>query len=259
MLANYHTHTTRCKHASGEDREYIETAIEAGMKVLGFSDHCPWYFEDPEYVSGTRMLPNQLEEYVTSMHNYKKEYASDITIYVGLESEYIPAILPKQLELIASLSLPLDYQILGQHFCLPEHRGPYMGFDFSREADLKQYVDFCIAAMETGRYRYIAHPDLFHYIGPDELYHKHMLRLCRYLKSHGIPVEINLLGVYENRHYTSKKFLQIAKEAGCSAIIGADAHFPARLNCPEAENKCVALAEEFSLPLITYLPGLGPL
>ena len=28
MLANYHTHTIRCKHAVGSEREYIESAIE---------------------------------------------------------------------------------------------------------------------------------------------------------------------------------------------------------------------------------------
>ena len=46
MLANYHTHTTRCGHAVGEDREYVETAIRRGLKVLGFSDHVPMPFPD---------------------------------------------------------------------------------------------------------------------------------------------------------------------------------------------------------------------
>ncbi len=41
FIANYHTHTKRCRHAVGEDREYVEAAIEAGLKVLGFSDHTP--------------------------------------------------------------------------------------------------------------------------------------------------------------------------------------------------------------------------
>ena len=41
MLANYHTHTARCHHASGSEREYIEAAIAGGMKILGFSDHAP--------------------------------------------------------------------------------------------------------------------------------------------------------------------------------------------------------------------------
>ena len=31
---NYHTHTFRCRHAEGEDREYIEAAIKAGFNVV---------------------------------------------------------------------------------------------------------------------------------------------------------------------------------------------------------------------------------
>lgn len=31
MLANYHTHTVRCHHAKGTEREYIEHAIEQGL------------------------------------------------------------------------------------------------------------------------------------------------------------------------------------------------------------------------------------
>ncbi|MBR1458649.1 MAG: histidinol phosphate phosphatase, partial [Oscillospiraceae bacterium] len=60
MLANYHTHTSRCKHASGEDRQYVENAIRNGMQVLGFSDHCPWVYPDG-FVSGTRMMPSELD------------------------------------------------------------------------------------------------------------------------------------------------------------------------------------------------------
>ena len=46
MIANYHTHTYRCGHAVGEDREYVEKAIERGLQVLGFSDHVPMPFPD---------------------------------------------------------------------------------------------------------------------------------------------------------------------------------------------------------------------
>ena len=44
-MINMHTHTTRCQHAKGTDREYVEMAIEAGYDVLGFSDHAPYLFE----------------------------------------------------------------------------------------------------------------------------------------------------------------------------------------------------------------------
>ena len=32
--ANFHTHTTRCHHASGLDREYVEQAIAGENQVL---------------------------------------------------------------------------------------------------------------------------------------------------------------------------------------------------------------------------------
>ena len=97
--------------------------------------------------------------------------------------------------------------------------------------------------METGKYAYVAHPDLIHYIGSDEIYERHMLRLCQYLKAHDIPVEINLLGVVEHRHYTSGRFLRIAQKAGNSAIIGCDAHTPDRLSNVAYIQNCLDLAK----------------
>ena len=46
MLANYHTHTWRCNHARGSEREYVEQALTTGIRVLGFSDHTPCPFPD---------------------------------------------------------------------------------------------------------------------------------------------------------------------------------------------------------------------
>lgn len=36
LIANYHTHTYRCKHAYDTEREYIEEAIRLGIKNLVF-------------------------------------------------------------------------------------------------------------------------------------------------------------------------------------------------------------------------------
>ena len=57
MRYNLHTHTKRCNHAQGEDREYVEAAIKAGIKTLGFSDHCPQFFPGTDYYSNFRMRP----------------------------------------------------------------------------------------------------------------------------------------------------------------------------------------------------------
>ena len=63
MLANYHTHTPRCNHAKGSEREFIEKAIKEGFKVLGFSDHTPWPYAS-DFVSGMRMRLSQLQGYL---------------------------------------------------------------------------------------------------------------------------------------------------------------------------------------------------
>ena len=94
MYANYHTHTWRCKHASGTEREYIENAIRGGLKILGFSDHTPIPFEGG-YVSDHRMEMDLLEDYVTTITALKEEYARDIEIHLGLEFEYAPKYLER--------------------------------------------------------------------------------------------------------------------------------------------------------------------
>ena len=57
MLTNYHTHTTRCGHAEGTEEEYILTALRCGFKVLGFSDHTPWAYATPGFVSPSGCCP----------------------------------------------------------------------------------------------------------------------------------------------------------------------------------------------------------
>ena len=89
MRANYHTHTKRCGHADGSEREYIEAAIENGIQILGFSDHAPYTFGDG-YANHIRMGMNELEEYIGTLSELKKEYAKDIQIHIGLEMEYFP-------------------------------------------------------------------------------------------------------------------------------------------------------------------------
>ena len=59
MKTNYHTHTTRCMHATGDDEDYVLSAIKGGYRILGFSDHTPWKYRT-DYVADMRMLPEEL-------------------------------------------------------------------------------------------------------------------------------------------------------------------------------------------------------
>lgn len=255
LLANYHTHTARCQHAWGEDKEYIEHAIQSGMQVLGISDHCPWVFPD-DYISHTRMHLEEVDGYFQSFLDLKQEYKNDITIYIGFESEYIPELMEAQNQFLKDY--PIDYMILGEHFTSNESTATYTGFPFKEKSELTKYVDLCIEAMETGKYTYVAHPDLFNFTGDNRFWHDEYFRLCQYLKSKNVPVEINLLGVAEGRHYTSDTFLEIVKEVGNSVIIGCDAHTPDRLDNHAYIQKCQELALAHDLTIVDVLPNLMP-
>lgn len=254
MYANYHTHTKRCQHAAGEDRAYVEAAIRGGMKVLGFSDHCPYIFPD-NYVSTCRMTPDMLEDYIDSVLQLKKEYADDIKIYLGLECEYVPELLEAQDAFLKDY--PIDYKILGEHFVYAEPYGAYMGAPVDDEIVLTEYVDLCIEALETGQYIYLAHPDLVNFTGSDDVYAKHMTRLCQYLKDKSLPVEINLLGYYDKRHYPCDRFLRIAQDVGVTkAIVGVDAHSPDRLEMVDVQEECRNLAMKYGMTVMDTIRGL---
>ena len=75
MIANYHTHTWRCRHADGTEREYVEKAIESGLKILGFSDHTPQVYPNG-FVCPVKMLPEELEGYVREQLKVREPFYS---------------------------------------------------------------------------------------------------------------------------------------------------------------------------------------
>lgn len=246
---NYHTHTKRCKHAVGNDREYIECAIQSGFKVLGFSDHCPFQYNG--YSSFMRMEPKDVDDYFYSLSDLKAEYKKEIEILIGFEEEYFPNEYLKQKNMLDDY--PVDYYLLGQHSLLPEPLGKYTGDPTTNNQDLIDYVNLIVAAFNTGRYKYLAHPDLLNYTGDEKVYYSEYKRLCEYLKENNIPLEINLLGIAGGRHYPSERFLRIASEVGNSAIIGYDAHSPQSLMDDTTYNLGLTLVRKHKLQLIDNL------
>lgn len=250
LIANYHTHTTRCKHARGSERDYIEAAIAAGMKILGFADHVPCPFTDG-FVSGIRMDMKDAADYVTKIRKLQEEYADRIQILVGFEAEYMPQYFDEQIALFDKLGI--DYMIMGQHFLASEQQGPYTGARTESEEFLTKYVDRVIAGMKTGRFVYLAHPDLVNYRGDSAIYEREIRRMCEALKELHIPLEINLLGLLEHKHYPREEFWEIAGSVGNDVILGIDAHWPEQIGDMNSYNEALKLAQKYHLHLIDQL------
>ena len=220
MIAKYHTHTTRCHHASGKEEDFVLRAIENGLEIFGFSDHVPMPFPDG-HQSGYRVFIEELEDYVRTIEGLREKYADRIRILLGFEAEYYPALFEDMLNMLAPYDY--DYLLLGQHF-IGNEDGGYSGAPTDNPAVLKQYVDQVIEGLSTGKFTYLTHPDLLNFTGGDDVYEEHMERLCRACLAMDIPLEVNLLGVEDHRHYPCDRFFRIAGRVGNPVVIGCDAH-----------------------------------
>lgn len=251
MTENYHTHTTRCRHATGTDEEYVLQAIDGGLQVLGFSDHAPFLFPDG-YYTHMRMYPDELENYVSSVLTLKEKYAGQIDIRLGLEVEYYPARMDGLLQLIAPFDI--EYFILGQHWCGNEQGEPYNGAPTDDNALLQRYCTQVIEGMKTGIFTYLAHPDLLYFVGDADFYRQQAARLCQGAKQYDVPLEINLLGFRSQRHYPREDFWKIAGEIGCKVVFGSDAHMPMDVTDPASEARALEFVEKYQLQLLEHIP-----
>lgn len=256
MLANYHTHTVRCNHASGTEREYIENAIKNGFKILGFSDHTPQPYP-PQYYSHIRMGIDELENYTSTLVKLRDEYKNDIQIYIGYEVEYTHKYFDKLIPILKQY--PIDYIIQGQHFIPDEFEGFYSGTMTDDEEKLAAYADLSIEGMHTGLFSYFAHPDLIYYDGPDDIFRKHMKRVVQTAISLKIPLEVNMLGFTGGRNYPSDRFFSMASEMGATFVIGCDAHNPVDVQQPEAHPEFKAFLDRHNINVSDNIIELRPL
>ncbi len=224
MKYNFHTHTYRCHHAAGSDEDYIKSAIEAEITHLGFSDHAPLIFPDG-YENHYRVSMKDAWGYVNDLSALREKYRKKIQISIGFEMEYYPAYFEQMLK--TARNTGAEYLILGQHFILNEYPDGVGAIGPTADADhLRIYADEVIAAMKTGVFSYVAHPDLVCFTGDREIYRRENTRLCQAAKELNIPLEINLNGIMNNKHYPAEEFWSVAGEVGVPVTVGYDAHNP---------------------------------
>jgi histidinol-phosphatase (PHP family) len=240
LTSNYHTHTVRCGHASDEpERAYVEAAIAAGMTELGFSDHCPMPAPDgaketelTRWFQSIRMSTDETEGYVNTLLSLREEYKNDIKLYIGFEVEYLEDDFSRFLDHIRPY--PVDYLILGQHFNRMTDDIRYYGAETRSDEVLARHVQQMCDGISTGKFTYVAHPDLCVYRGDLAFYEKQMTKLIECANKHKTPLEINLLGWQTTRNYPNISFWSLASEIGCDVVLGCDAHDTASLQPREA-------------------------
>jgi histidinol-phosphatase (PHP family) len=231
-LANYHTHTYRCGHATGDAPEYARIAAEGGCRVLGFSDHTP--LPDGRW-QDWRMRLAEIEAYEAAVAKAAAEQPG-LTVLLGMECEWMPELRAfYEDELLGRRGY--DYLVGACH--LTELDGEWIG-SFERTGSataLAAYARQCVRTMESGLFAFIAHPDIFgncnrEWTADTAACARDICAAAARLK---VPLEINGLGFRKPRidsadgqrpGYPWSRFWEVAAEHGATVVLNSDAHHP---------------------------------
>ena len=263
VTKNFHTHTARCKHATGDVKDYIEAGIKNGLVEIGMSDHSP--LPDERWLN-VRMPLQDLGDYIEEIDSAKKEYPQ-IKILKAAECEYAPEYQSFYSEVLLQ-EHSFDYLVGGVHY-VPYH-GSWIDCGQLTPRHLVPFAKYSIESMESGLFAFMAHPDVFGYAGLpwDEnciACSKDILTAAQELK---MPFEINGYGLRKTkikapdgyrRPYPLLQFWELAQDYKIEVICNSDAHQPqdvaANINDAYiiAENNGLALADTDLLHAQKYL------
>jgi histidinol-phosphatase (PHP family) len=212
---------------------YVERAIESGLVELGFSDHLYMYWlpddgRDPELA----MAEWEHDFYIEDVERCRGRYASDITIRLATEADYIPGY-EQALENILR-RYDWDYVIGSVHFL------DGWGFDDSRylagyaewdiDALYARYFSSVAASAETGLFDTIGHCDLvkkFGYRPRADQTEAYATLAARFARAN-VCVEVNTSGLRKPAAevYPHPDLLRACHAAGVPVTYGSDAHAP---------------------------------
>jgi len=248
MLTNHHTHSI-FSDGSSQPEEYITEAIAKGFKILGFTEHSPLPFENTfSFKKDTK------EEYVSLLNILKQKYLSQITVFSGMEMDYIPGMSENFSQIKAEYKL--DYLIGSVHLVRAENNeelwftdGPdYKTYDKGLielfGGDIKKavttYYQQLNEMIETQHFDIIGHFDKIkmhnrdRFFKEDEPWYKALVsETLELLQDRDIIVEVNTRGIYKKRSDTTYPGLDILKQIKklrIPVMVNSDAHKPNELD-----------------------------
>ncbi len=255
MKTNYHTHHGICGHAFGTAEEYIRNAVNEDVVILGFSDHSP---STREGDLGFRMRPNDLDTYLNDISLAKQKYKEKITVFSGLEIEY----LDNNTDYYNDLRRKLDYFVLGQHFVsMTDNKDDlFSTYDFSRKEHLFKYLDTVRKALIELPITILAHPDL--YLINYQVWDKHSEyvahEICKVARETNTYIEFNANGFRREKiktvhgeifQYPRFEFFEIVKQYQLPVVVNSDCHHPSQVY-DDTMKKAVNTAKELGLNVI---------
>ncbi|RIX52999.1 histidinol-phosphatase HisJ family protein [Paenibacillus nanensis] len=237
MKFDLHTHHVRCGHADGNIEDYILAGIEAGLQVIGISDHSPYFYHAEDQPSpGIAMARSDFANYINEVLRLKEKYAGKIEVLLGMESDYFPEHIDAYRK--AYEGVPFDYLIGSVHQVSGVsifNRNRWKKLDEAGHInEKKSYYELIEQSARTGMFDILGHIDAMKGYYPafsDIPAHEHIDKALRTIGECGVSIEINTSGSTKDcgGWYPSDEILERALHFGVNVTFGSDAHKPSRV------------------------------
>jgi histidinol-phosphatase (PHP family) len=212
--------------------DMVAAGKNAGLKVLGISDH--WVeppYDGTDYLTWA-MPHGKLSEYVNTLLELRKKYEDEnFSLKIGLEVDFFFENAEQVYERL--MQYPMDYIIGSVHysglFSVDHDIVDWVPLSESQKADVCElYWEKLAGAAEFGKYTFLGHLDLpkkFALIDNSK-YLNHAIRVLDMVQKKSGAIELNTSGWFKQcgEAYPAPAILAAACERNIPVSVNADAH-----------------------------------
>ena len=231
-----HVHTNLCHHARGEMEEYVQAAIERGLRRLIFLEHLE---AGIDYFESTWLTNDDFDYYHEEGQRLKDKYKGSIEIGLGVEVGYNPKGQEELLQKLARHSwdrIGISYHFLETakgHLNMVSRKQENIDAldEFGVEKVITLYYGGLLQAVEELPGNLLCHLDAVLRHHPSIQFtneHRQLIdNLLNAVARKNMSVEVNTSGYrLKNEPFPSRYFLKKAIKRGIPLAAGSDAHRP---------------------------------
>lgn len=244
-MHSHHSHSGQyCTHAVGQLEECIQEAIRQNFTLFCLTEHIPRYRVEDLY-PGESQTPVGLVEMFAGYHAHarhlQEKYATQITIHVGLESEFIRDVDLLILELLIA-KYPIDFMVGSVHHV----HGVPIDFDKAKWLDARAtctddesfygtYFDHQLQVLQKFQPLVVGHFDVILLFAPEETdllsfdsVREKIKRNISLVAQYGGMFELNSAAFRKGwkTAYPKPNILQLMVAAGGKFCLSDDSHGP---------------------------------
>ena len=227
-MIDYHLHTLFCNHASGSMEQYIQRAVDLGLKEICFLDHLTVRAAD----KGLSMTLNEIPYYFQAVQVLKQKYRQVLNIKVGLEIDFNPDYTALFQEVAGNYAF--DVIAAGLHFPggmdIVSRRSAWSLGEEDADFVYGRYFESLEKMLDHTYFDVICHVDLVRKFGrkPSRSFDRRVDAILAKIKETNLTLEVNTSGFNHPAQapYPTIDVIRRCRKKGIPITLGSDAHRP---------------------------------